>query len=218
MTKPLLKYLVVLSFILNGCTENSQLNKEPIKKNTSVTEEDIYGFMNYLMCEGILNKDHGIEQSAEEDFGYMKSVDSILFQLEINQDNSKEDSIEDHSKLDSSSQQDQGETLLIDTGTIRFHWCAPSRYPKVLASKDSKFIKKQLSDNKNFRWNNDRLGFLSKSNHWYQISVPCFSLDKNHVIILIRSFCPGLCGSGDVYLFTKNGSEWSYETLEGWYH
>jgi hypothetical protein len=214
MIKPLLKYLVVLSLVLNGCSENAQPSVEFIKKSSLVTEDDIYSFMNYLMYEDILKRDYRIELTPEEDFGFMKSVDSILYLLEIGEDKS----IKDHSKLDSFSKQYQGDTLLTAPGTITFNWGSHSIYSEVLTSEDSKFIKQQIIKNKNFKWDNDRLGFLEKSSHWYQVSVPCFSRDKKHVIILIRSLCPGLCGGSELFLFTKKGIEWEHETLEGGYH
>lgn len=76
----------------------------------------------------------------------------------------------------------------------------------------------QVQGNKKF--NNSFLGFnqQNKSN-WYRMSYPVFTADSNHVIVMIRDLCPGLCGRGELVLFSRIGtSEWSKYTQDFWLH
>jgi hypothetical protein len=216
--KPLLTNFFFLSLFLIGCNENSESPSEINQRDSLVSSDDIYNFMNHLIEEDILKSGFRIEMKPEEDFGFHQKVDSILYQLEIKDHTTKKSEHKNDILVDSISLQTVFDTQKIDVDLISYVSISSTSFPEVLTSEDSKFIKSQINKNRDFKWNNNRLGFLEKSSHWYQISVPCFSLDKKYVIILIRSLCPGFCGGGDLYLFTKKGEEWGLQRLGAWYH
>lgn len=82
-----------------------------------------------------------------------------------------------------------------------------------------KYMLAQISKNKAFKWDKKRLGLVKKSTSYsYQLSLPLFSRDKKQALLLVRMLCPGLCGTGQIYLYTQTGSAWSYKTVSMWMH
>jgi len=84
---------------------------------------------------------------------------------------------------------------------------------------DIKYMLKQKDDHKGFKWDNDVLGFnLENEKHWYSFSVPVFNKSGTIVIISIYDLCPGLCGSGELLIFTKMNNRWDRCREKMWMH
>ncbi|WP_018342056.1 hypothetical protein [Cytophaga aurantiaca] len=91
---------------------------------------------------------------------------------------------------------------------------------ECLTKGDIKYILAEKRRLKNFRWDNQRLGFnLENTNNWYVFSLPYFSKDKKTALICIRSLCkPFLCGDGYVLLYRFENNQWTSTKVDSWIH
>jgi hypothetical protein len=108
---------------------------------------------------------------------------------------------------------------IIDTGDWRNLTITLNLLPKCLTNEDIDEMLLQKMKLQNFTWDNSRLGFTSSNDKkWYCFSLPLFSKDKQKVVMMIRSLCPGLCGTGWTVVFTKQNNEWTSQTSLHWIH
>ena len=85
------------------------------------------------------------------------------------------------------------------------------------ADRNSMLLQKEKLDS--FEWDISRLGFNSMNKkNWYRFSVPLFSVDKRKVIMMIEDLCPGLCGTGNTFVFTKENNKWTSKKYGWWWH
>jgi len=90
---------------------------------------------------------------------------------------------------------------------------------KCLTKKEMKSMLDQKRKFKNFKWDNSILGFnIENKKNYYTFSVPLFSPDKTKAVMMIKSICPGLCGSGQTILFKKENGEWTEQILGMFYY
>ncbi|MEO8770734.1 MAG: hypothetical protein ABI402_11630 [Ferruginibacter sp.] len=83
--------------------------------------------------------------------------------------------------------------------------------------RNSMLLQKEKLDS--FEWDISRLGFKSMNNkNWYSFSVPIFSADKRKAIMMIENLCPGLCGTGNTIVFTKENNKWTSKQYGTWWH
>lgn len=91
--------------------------------------------------------------------------------------------------------------------------------PQCLRQDDIFFIQKQLPGHTGFQWDHSRLGFAShQTDHWYQFSVPVFSIDSTKAIITLLSLCKGLCGHGQTLVYQKTNHQWAKLGAYGWFY
>jgi hypothetical protein len=94
-----------------------------------------------------------------------------------------------------------------------------SEIDKCLTKADIQFMLNQKAKLKLFKWDNSKLGFNFKNEkNWYSFSLPLFSTDQQKAIIKICSLCPGLCGTGQTVLFTKENNNWTSQMNPPWVH
>ena len=69
-------------------------------------------------------------------------------------------------------------------------------------------------------FNNTVLNFNQNSKkNWYRLSYPIFSCDSNVALIKTSLLCNGLCGSGDISIYTRDSANtWEKTVLEGFWH
>jgi hypothetical protein len=91
---------------------------------------------------------------------------------------------------------------------------------KCLTKKDIRYMVAQKPDPVTFRWDNSALGFNMKNDsNYYSISIPLFSLDHKKAVVLIEQLCPGLCGTGNSYVYFKKKDKWVTTSFSfGWIH
>jgi hypothetical protein len=91
---------------------------------------------------------------------------------------------------------------------------------RFLTRQDIRYMLAGKPDPLQFRWDNSELGF-DTSNHqnFYSLSIPLFSIDHKKAIIMIENLCPGLCGTGNTYIYKRENNMWKTETSSfGWIH
>jgi hypothetical protein len=91
---------------------------------------------------------------------------------------------------------------------------------RFLTKQDIRYMLARKPDPAKFRWDNSELGF-DTSNHqnFYSLSIPLFSSDHKKAIIMIEDLCPGLCGTGNTYIYKRKNNRWKTETRSfGWVH
>ena len=80
---------------------------------------------------------------------------------------------------------------------------------KCLTKKDIRYMLDQKPDPDKFKWDADELGFDNNNDsNYYSISIPLFSLDHIKAVVMIESLCPGLCGTGNSYVYIKKKNRW----------
>jgi hypothetical protein len=91
---------------------------------------------------------------------------------------------------------------------------------RCLTKQDIRYMLARKPDPLKFRWDNSELGF-DTTNHqnFYSLSIPLFSIDHKKAIIMIEDLCPGLCGTGNTYVYKMQNKRWKTETSSfGWIH
>ncbi len=125
-----------------------------------------------------------------------------------------------YSKIDTN---ERGElTIQIDTSSLQLEFSGyVSMYPKIDLSKtEIEELKLQIPLSRDKKFNNSILSFNPKNeNNWYRLSYPIFTKDGNHVILKVSDLCKGLCGHGQILLYSKNqNNSWKKEIIQSWWH
>lgn len=202
-------YLLLLLIIIACTNEKAKKtnNSDPInyhkpdlsgKETTYDTlNADIYNFMLGLIEIMSLDKSYGLQQDAE---------------TTIDPDGNDREFLTNFVMAENLSDTETDDNIV--TTDLYAGGC----YPR-LDNTDVEYMLKQNSDHKNFVWDNNILGFdLYNKTNWYSFSVPVFNKAKNIVIISIYDLCPGLCGNGELLIFTKMDNRWDRCRQKFWLH
>jgi len=189
--------------------ETSQQTALASKPDT--INQDIYDFMKLMIVEQGLDLRNGLSLEPENSCTRAQSDEDFLNTLLIEQK-------KPIAKVDTGDLMNR--TVTVNVQDI--DKCLTKEDVKsMLAQKDKHFPQELKLRNGElpFRWDNSRLGFdLTNDRDWYAFSVPLFSEDKTKAIMMIRSLCPGLCGSGKTVLFRKQNGKWKSQTGGQWIH
>jgi hypothetical protein len=179
-------------------TPNKALETSPTinSSNPDTTNQYVYDFIKVVIADQNLDLSYGLSIEPEQNCDL--SQDDRIFL----------------------------ETLLIgdsktakDTSSGLYFSINMNEFPKCLKRKDIKEMLVQKEKLSNFKWDNSRLGFNpSNKQNWYCFSRPLFSVDKKIVIMMIRSLCPGLCGTGWTVVFTNKNNKWNSQMGGQWMH
>lgn len=217
MNHALIYFLFASSFFFVGCDPKKETNDSLHHKNLGipVTVPDFaHQFLMDLINSGQLDQNHSLV--LEPDSIYESDIESILTVSN------------DSSDLGVVSGEELINGIEIDTTlgindinidiTIK-PFLTDSAF-SVLTREEKLQLKNMCNVQGNKKFDNSFLGFnqQNKSN-WYRMSYPIFTADSNHVLIMIRDLCPGLCGRGELVLFSRVGTnEWSKYTNRFWLH
>ena len=156
--------------------------------------------MKIVIKEQKLDMNYSLRIYPESDF-HISTSDSITFNNLLFELDSKKQ------KIDS---------LSSDTSS---YFITPLSFLSDFTKTDIAEMKYQKKNVASFQWDNSRLGFnLSNKENWYSFSIPLFSKDKNKVVLMIKSLCPGLCGSGQTIIFLNKNGNWTSQIGRFWYH
>jgi hypothetical protein len=163
----------------------------------------IYAFMKELIRLHQLDTSYGLQIEPEINVAYSSDEKSFLKkyliekkkeipQLVVTKDTiGRADSLGEYS-------------FTLDRHSISF-----SNDFKCLTNADISYMINNKPDLERFKWDNSRLGFnLANHQNYYGLSIPLFSIDHKTAIIMIEALCPGLCGTGNTYLFRKKNAVW----------
>ncbi len=209
-------FIILLSTILFSCKQSGHT---PVLKSVSsntdtiisspshdlankhdTSNQNIYDFMKVVIASQKLDLSYGLEIDPQPNCDLSQDDKTFLNTLLI--ENKKQGA-----KVDT----DDWRKLSISSNMLERNKC--------LTKADIKSMLEQKESLATFRWNNSRLGFSQTNDkNWYCFSIPIFSQDKNKVVMMIRSLCPGLCGTGSTVLFVKEKDKWVAKTGEQWIH
>ena len=155
----------------------------------------IYDFMKMVIEEEKLDLNHGLYIVPEQRCNPGLDDKAFLNSLLINK-KEKPVGINDGQKIELSME--------------------PERF-LTKADRNAMLLQKEKSDS--FQWDISKLGFsaMNETNR-YNFSVPLFSIDKRTAIMMIEDLCPGLCGSGNTIVFTKQNNKWISKKYGWWWH
>ena len=209
-------FIILLSTLLFSCKQSAHT---PVLKsansNTDTTisspsndlankhdtsNQNIYDFMKVVIATQKLDLSYGIEIDPQPNCDLSQDDKTFLNTLLI--ENKKHETKADTNDLIN---------LSISSNMLERNKC--------LTKADITSMLEQKESLATFRWSNSRLGFSQTNDkNWYCFSIPIFSLDKNKVVMMISSLCPGLCGTGSTVLFVKEKDKWVAKTSEQWVH
>ncbi|MCB9326889.1 MAG: hypothetical protein H6571_24385 [Lewinellaceae bacterium] len=156
----------------------------------------IYDFMKVVIADQKLDLSYGLTVEPEQGCDLSKDDKTFLKTLLIEKSLPKK-----------------------ETGDWRNMTITSNQLPKCLTNGDIDEMLLQKERLSNFTWDNSRLGFSpSNDKNWYCFSRPLFSKDRKKVVMMIRSLCPGLCGTGWTVVFTKQNNKWTSQTGGQWIH
>jgi hypothetical protein len=201
--------LLILTVTVWGCLHKSNdtlsQSSESLQKD-SVSEKEIYDFMQAVIYEQRLNKDHGLRLQYQASCDI--SIDDKQFLPTL--------------LIDAPEQIDTTEQYIYDSsgrvigGTSKSN---PVTLDKCLTNSDIKFMLQQKKDRAAFKWDNSKLCFNpDKNEFWYAFSIPLFSKDRTKAIMMIKDLCQGLCGDGRTILFKKQNNKWISQVGNQWVH
>lgn len=160
------------------------------------TNQYIYDFMKVVIADQELDLSYGLTIEPEQGCDISQDDKTFLKTLLIEKNKPKKDTS--------------------DWRNMTFTY---NQLPKCLTLGDVDEMLLQKERLSSFSWDNSRLGFSSTNDtNWYCFSRPIFSRDKKIVVMMIRSLCSGLCGSGWTVVFTKQKDKWTSQTGGQWYH
>jgi hypothetical protein len=186
-------------------TQNDTLKKEVIVKDAS--DPEIYAFMQMAIAKLGLNKNYAVSVEPEKNCSNNDDETSFLNSLLIKR----------AEKITFSKDSISGYSIPSVTSYIILE---AANLPNCLTKSDVQTMIDERIAHKNFKWNNERLGFNPfNKKKWYSFSVPVFSNNKTKVLLKIEDLCPGLCGWGKVVLFTKQKNvRWKTDEGANWIH
>ncbi|MFK7749486.1 MAG: hypothetical protein AB8B65_13910 [Kordia sp.] len=169
------------------------------QKETS--HQDIYDFIEIVIKEQQLDKNHAISITPESRFSISES-DDVTFNealFEIQQKEQKQKAF------------DKNEDYVFTFNIVN--------YLKKLTKEDIYEMQRQKKELTRFKWDNSRLGFnQSNKTNSYTFSVPLFSKDRTKAVMMINDLCSGLCGNGKSIFFSKENGEWTSAIASFWFH
>lgn len=161
----------------------------------SSDEKFIYDFLKKVIIERKLDLKKGLELELEQTATENEDDKTFLKSLLIDGKDSNE-----------------GKDIKKDTFTISFT-------EKCLTETEIESMLNQKEKHQKFKWDVSLLGFNVKNKkNRYSFSLPLFSSDKTKAIMMIKYLCPGLCGYGQTFLFTKENGIWTAKVLGMWYY
>jgi hypothetical protein len=193
-TKILWTILIVLC--LTNCDKGTKTDqgRTSDKAEGQITEVDIYSTINYIITEQRLNKDYGLKIVPADQCDLSKEDKEFLTGLIFPEE--QEDSLGDNNNFSITV------PLVHDLGL-----------QKCLTKEDVDFMLSQKETNKDFQWDNSKLGFnLDNHENWYEFSVPLFTKDKRKAIFLVAKLCKGLCGTEQTFLVQTSGDSRTFKT------
>jgi hypothetical protein len=183
----------------NSVDTSSQIAdpKAQTKTNFSDTSNQyIYDFMKVVIADQKLDLGYGLTVEPEQSSAISQDDNTFLKTLLIEKSKPKS-----------------------DTGAWRNMTTTIDQLPKCLTRNDIDEMLLRKEELSNFNWDNSRLGFsASNDKNWYCFSRPLFSKDRKKVVMMIRSLCPGLCGTGWTVVFTKQDNKWTSQIGGKWIH
>jgi hypothetical protein len=185
--------ILLIAFCLTNCDKKTKMDRDLIthKTDRQITEAEIYSTLEYIITEQKLNKDYGLKIIPAKRCDSGKEDKEFLSGLIITTD--QKDSLADDSIAI---------PLVHDLGL-----------QKCLTKEEVDFMLSQKKINKEFKWNNSKLGFnLDNHDNWYEFSVPLFNKDKSKAIFLVSKLCKGLCGTEQTFLVEINGGVRTFKT------
>ncbi len=192
MTAKILGTLLTV-FCLANCDKAAKTDQQLITNKTigQITETEIYSTLEYIITEQKLNKDYGLKFIPSDRCASGKEDKEFLTGLILTTD-----------QKDSLASSTIAIPLVLDLGL-----------QKCLTKEDIDFMLSQKEINKEFQWNNSKLGFnLDNHDNWYEFSVPLFNKDKSKAIFLVSKLCKGLCGTEQTFLVETNGGVRTFKT------
>lgn len=196
-------WMIILSIALCGCQQTQPKKISPSTQadfKDSITEREIYDFMQVVITDQKLRKENGIATEPESRCDF--SIDDKDFLKTLLIDTTKEKEISDSLNPDQM------------TFTTSF-----GQLDKCLTNADIDFMLQQKNGHLSFKWDNNRLDFDTENKkYWYAFSIPLFSKDKTKAIIMIEDLCPGLCGGGWTVLFKRQNGKWTSQKGNQWLH
>jgi len=186
--------VVLIGFFLNGYDvyrkTNAGYSYDDLKnRNTVISKQEIYDFMNYTFFGADSAIDDRREFMKLNCFSFKHSSDLKKFI------NSQPDSILTSQDKKFMKSQLVNQTFLWDQDKLINVWC--------LTPKD--LYKTQENDTTDY-WENFREHFGNYGRHNY--SKPIFNKEKNIVVIEHREQGDWVWGSGDILLFRKKNGKW----------
>lgn len=166
----------------------------------SDSNETVYELLDFVIKDQALDKNHGLALEPE---------------LRCSLDKTDEEFLKDLVETPISN----------DTAAYsKFQLTIPDTFyfvqlTKCLSKNDVDYMIQQRDKNKDFNWDNSKLGFnLHNKHHWYVFSVPLISEDRTKAVMMIRDLCKGLCGQCWTLLLTKQNGHWKSERGLTWLH
>lgn len=214
---------IALAFLFTamGCkdadkkeSDTAPVMTDPVQTTTvakpDTVNQDIYDFMKIVIADQKLDSSYGLTIEPEPGSDLSQNDKVFLKTLLIEKPKQEE-------KADTSNWNK------VDTGIwipmpvpVTFH---PFELEKCLTRNDINYMLSQKEALSTFKWDNTRLHFnLANNKNWYCFSIPLFSKDRNKAVMMIRSLCPGLCGTGYTVLFIKEKNKWTSQTGPQWIH
>lgn len=193
-TKILGTILTVLC--LTNCDKGTKTDQGRLfdQADGQITAVDIYSTINYIITEQKLNKDYGLKIVPADQWDLSKEDKEFLTGLILTKE--QKDSLGGNRKLSITV------PLIHDLGL-----------QKCLTKEDADFMLSQKETNKDFQWDNSKLGFnLDNHDNWFEFSVPLFTKDKSKAIFLVAKLCKGLCGTEQTFLVETSGDSRTYKT------
>jgi len=195
-----LKILTVFTVAWVSCNQTPKTGSiltTPIQVPVDTSYSEIYDFMKEIIVSEKLNLKNGLESEPDPNCDIQEADKDYLPNFLIGSEKST-------NKVDP------------ETGNILY---TLDQFDRCLTRDDITYMLSQKHEHYGFKWDISRLGFNTNSaDFWYTFSIPLFSRDKTRAIMMIRSLCPGLCGSGQTVLFKKEKGKWIAKPSGQWYH
>jgi hypothetical protein len=193
--------------VQSGCSQMDRKEKESVPATIPVkaipapvsnikpdtSNQHIYNFMEVVIADRKLDKNYGVGIEPEKFLYHGKDDRAFLSTLLI--------------KKTQKTDKDDWKTVSL------------TQLPQCLTQADIAYMLKQKESPEAFTWDKSRLGFKgTDTTNWYSFSRPLFSKDGREVVIQVESLCPGLCGTGELLMFIKEGDKWTSHRGPIWVH